>query len=919
MDCTSDERSTAQRERALRRRLGIPDDAVRVLVLAESSHWDPNWLRTSEGYFPLVRANLDRAIEELLREPRRVYSLECLFFLRLYWERCPHSRDKVRSLVNEGRLRLTSSGVTTADTLLPHPEALLRDWLLGQEWLRSHGMAQEPGLAYFADSFGASPALPSLLRAAGFDRTALTRVDGMYFVGADYERRARFPRPGSSAELLLKGERSLDFLWRGPDGAQVLCHWNAFSYGQGDLLAHRGLSRTYLFPFARPDRSGRHVACRLAQFAGQLAPVSRTPYLFCPIGFDFVSPIPGLVALLDRYNRHHYPATGVWAVNAGLDDYLALVDCHRHRLPVLELDPNPYWTGFYASRPALKARCHALVELLLLAERLASLSGDPDVGRALAEELAPAWWDAVCTNHHDFITGTSPDRVVAAEQSVWLDRATEAALAAVARLAPTVGAASPPAPAVGPASALASGVGGASALASGVGGASALASGVGRASPLASGVGRASPLASGVGAGSPRPLPHQPDTPDTPSPLPRGETDRPQPSPSEREDVPLANAPALTWHAHAGRILVHTPHYLVELGEDGGGAIVAARCPATDATLLAGPCNDLVSYRDSGGLWRLGHEYRGGTWRETRRASDRPAALEVRELAGGLEVACTVRLDGEPLRRRAWFTACSPVIRFRLEGRAPRGRTVTVRFATGLSPERLATGVPGGVVSRPLQRVYDPTFWPLQSFCHVQDGASGRGLALLAALPGGVSCRPDGRLEVLALRNARRERAWGVLPLLAMPASGYEASAHALEYAVAFTASGDWRENGLPALARSLAASPWGDAGWAAFWALAESAATTSRPDVAVIAVKAAWRGAGLIVRLSTASAGGSSVALRLAGRAVRQAWLCDARERDIEPLEVRDGAVCLTMPGNLATVRLLAGPDAGEPGVMRG
>ena len=104
-------------EESLRRNLGIPDDAERVIIFAESSHWDPNWLKTSEEYFEqLVAENLDQAIEALYREPRRVYSVECIFFLRMYWEQRPEKRDAVRELVNEGRLRLTSSGVTTAPT-----------------------------------------------------------------------------------------------------------------------------------------------------------------------------------------------------------------------------------------------------------------------------------------------------------------------------------------------------------------------------------------------------------------------------------------------------------------------------------------------------------------------------------------------------------------------------------------------------------------------------------------------------------------------------------------------------------------------------------------------------------------------------------------------------------------------------------
>ncbi|MEA2008713.1 MAG: hypothetical protein U9O54_06295, partial [Chloroflexota bacterium] len=54
----------------LRHRLGIPDDAEKVLVFSESSHWDPNWLFTAEEYFErFVRHNLDQAIGELQREP----------------------------------------------------------------------------------------------------------------------------------------------------------------------------------------------------------------------------------------------------------------------------------------------------------------------------------------------------------------------------------------------------------------------------------------------------------------------------------------------------------------------------------------------------------------------------------------------------------------------------------------------------------------------------------------------------------------------------------------------------------------------------------------------------------------------------------------------------------------------------------
>ena len=50
----------ASRELDLRRRLGIPDSAQRVIIFGETSHWDLNWLYSSEEYYERrVRVILD--------------------------------------------------------------------------------------------------------------------------------------------------------------------------------------------------------------------------------------------------------------------------------------------------------------------------------------------------------------------------------------------------------------------------------------------------------------------------------------------------------------------------------------------------------------------------------------------------------------------------------------------------------------------------------------------------------------------------------------------------------------------------------------------------------------------------------------------------------------------------------------------
>ncbi|MCJ7737424.1 MAG: hypothetical protein MUQ10_08945 [Anaerolineae bacterium] len=328
--------------------------------------------------------------------------------------------------------------------------------------------------------------------------------------------------------------------------------------------------------------------------------------------------------------------------------------------------------------------------------------------------------------------------------------------------------------------------------------------------------------------------------------------------------------------------------------------------PEPHNQLLASPSNDLISYRDSGGLWRMGYEFRGGTWREAARASQRSAQLEVREHDDSLEIVCATDLAGETIHRRMWFRDDTPVIRCRVEGRAAEGHSVVVRFATGLSSSTLTMDTPGGVAVRPPMRFYDPTFWPLQRWVHLQDDRDGRGLALLQSLPGAVSYQAEGTLELVALRNAPRETAYGVIKLPANPASGHETESTTFDYAFLFTSVGDWRDNGIPEMSRSIAFDPWDDLERGALPTPVATDVTTDRSDVWVTAVKPASRGDGVIVRLTAPAVPETPVTVTARHLLVTGAFLCDARERDLVPLNVQDGTVQVVMTGTVATIRLL-------------
>ncbi len=117
-----------------------------------------------------------------------------------------------------------------------------------------------------------------------------------------------------------------------------------------------------------------------------------------------------------------------------------------------------------------------------------------------------------------------------------------------------------------------------------------------------------------------------------------------------------------------------------------------------------------------------------------------------------------------------------------------------------------------------------------------------------------------------------------------------------------------WRANNPHLLAWQIVNSPWRSprAGW--LRSLAASVVTTDSTAVCVTAVKPASRGGGIIVRLYAPAPPASPVMVRAPHLQVTKAFLCDARERDLEPLALQTGAVRVTMPGAIATIRLLSG-----------
>jgi len=399
----------AASERCVRRELGIPRRAKRVLVLSQSSHLDWDWLMPFEGYFETkVDGIFQDAFGLLSRfhgaDHHYYYSIAEVGYLQRFVEAHPELAPALRDVGND--LRIVGGGITSPDNLLPAGEAFIRDYLVGKTWIDAT-LGLPIRQAWVPDDFGHDSQLPIVLEAMGFQGVGFSRVPGVDTL-AGFFNATRAPAGSVAARLIHDG---IDFVWRAADGSETLAHWMPDSYCEG---------------------AGIRTTADVGKLLAINGPASPTPYVFLPIGCDFQGPKAALLDLVSEWNREDYPRTGVWAVAASFDHYVQLVDGHRRALRRRRFDPTPYWMGFYAMRPLLKSLHLRATQALLGAETfgaIADASARGDVAawreevRARTAAIHAGWATLVPSNHHDYITGTALDPVYTGEQ---VPRLTEA-------------------------------------------------------------------------------------------------------------------------------------------------------------------------------------------------------------------------------------------------------------------------------------------------------------------------------------------------------------------------------------------------------------------------------------------------------------------------------------------------------------
>ncbi|WP_432970816.1 glycoside hydrolase [Dactylosporangium sp. CA-233914] len=383
-----------------------------TLVLAEPGwtvhmvshfHYDPVWWNTQAAYtsqwdalpdaqryrqawqhtgFDLVRAHL-----ELARlDPDYRFVLAEVDYLKPYWDCRPEDRDLIRRLLAQGRLELMGGTYNEPNTNLTGAETTIRNVVHGLGFQRDV-MGGDPATAWQLDAFGHDPQFPGLMADAGLTSSSWAR--GPFHQWGPMMRVAGEPVTDASAMQFPS-----EFEWIAPSGRGLLTSYMPAHYSAG-----------WWMDSAATLAEAQEAVLRLFRL---LRPAAATRNVLLPVGTDYSPPNKWLTEIHRDWNRRY-----VWPrlVCSLPRDFFAAVRAEPAPLSPQTRDMNPIYTGKDVSYIDTKQAHRVVEDLLLDAEKWATLAVLHGHARYPAEALDRAWRLLIYGAHHDAITGTESDQV----------------------------------------------------------------------------------------------------------------------------------------------------------------------------------------------------------------------------------------------------------------------------------------------------------------------------------------------------------------------------------------------------------------------------------------------------------------------------------------------------------------------------
>ena len=358
----------------------------RTAYVVSHTHWDREW------YLPYhrFRVSLVRIVDQVLDALENDESFEHFLLdgqtvvLEDYLEARPEEAERIAALVRGGALSI-GPWYVLPDEFLVSGEATVRNLLIGHAVAGEFGPVQKAG--YMPDSFGHIAQMPQILRRAGIDSFIYTR--------------------GNGDEL---EELGLEYLWRAPDGSEVLAinQWGGYCNA-----AALGLAEMWHAHTRREIDTGRAVE-QIGDLIEQMETRTNCDVLLLNNGCDHHPPQKGFGTILESL-REAFP--DIEFVHGTLTDYVAAVreSGSAKNVRAGEMLGGRYHhilSGVWSARMRLKQQNDAAQTLLAgYVEPVAAYSHFL-LGRPYPRGLIDYSWKLLMKNHpHDSICGCSTDEV----------------------------------------------------------------------------------------------------------------------------------------------------------------------------------------------------------------------------------------------------------------------------------------------------------------------------------------------------------------------------------------------------------------------------------------------------------------------------------------------------------------------------
>lgn len=365
-----------------------------TLFVVPHFHFDVAWIKTHEEYLEIGLSNILDVLNLLEKEPEYRFCLDQVALIQPFWEKFPELQETLKSMVKDGKIELVCGMYSMPDANIPSGEFLVRQFLLGKRFAKEK-FDVDVQCGWMIDSFGHPNQLPQILRKSGFK----------YYVF------------GRGAPQQTKTE----FHWEGLDGSKILAHWLAGTYivgwipsPSGEIISKISDELPYVTRVLLRTQSLRWLPVPvdggIAKIDGAfqfLSQVSSTKNIFFPNGADFTPPQRQIPMIVKEWNKRK---KNVKAIISTPSNFFKAVEATKEKVPTVLGEFNPVFQGVYGARIKLKQKNRDAENLLLTAEKFATISSV--LGSSYPDaDLKEATRSLLFNHFHDIICGCGVDEV----------------------------------------------------------------------------------------------------------------------------------------------------------------------------------------------------------------------------------------------------------------------------------------------------------------------------------------------------------------------------------------------------------------------------------------------------------------------------------------------------------------------------